>query len=196
MDGLVHVHGNQRLVGARPRELLDAADGLGAPERRRLHDPERFLHQLQVPRRAAHELGVAEDRLQLVVEVMGDPAGQLSERGKLLGLEHLRFEAALQCDVAHDRERALQGAADADGRERDGEVGLGAVLPVDRDVEAVHRRAPRQQVPRRPVLASGEDVDDGPAERVVGLEAEDALRGRVPAPHPVRGIDRDDRIGR
>src|SRR2546425_7866680 len=51
-------------------------------------------------------LRVAEDRLQQVVEVVRDPAGELAERGQLLRLLELVLDLALSRDVARDRDRS------------------------------------------------------------------------------------------
>ena len=60
-----------------------------------------------------HELRVAEDGLEQVVEVVRDAARHLAERGELLGLVHLRLELALGGHVAHDGEHALEPAVAA-----------------------------------------------------------------------------------
>ena len=71
---------------------------------------ERALDELGVGGVLLHELGVAEDRLQQVVEVVGDAAGQLAERGELLRLVELALDLALGGDVAHDRDDAVEAA--------------------------------------------------------------------------------------
>ena len=86
VDDLVHVDADELLVGPQARELLDAAYRLGAVHRGRLHDVQRPAHEVDVPRILLHELGVPEDRLEEVVEVVRDAAGQLPEGGQLLGL--------------------------------------------------------------------------------------------------------------
>src|SRR2546425_7731767 len=53
-------------------------------------------------------LRVAEDRLQQVVEVVRDPAGELAERGQLLRLLELVLDLALSRDVARDRDEAVE----------------------------------------------------------------------------------------
>ena len=113
MDDLVEVERHERLVGPQARELLDAADRLRAARGRLLDDVEAAPHHVHVGRVLAHELRVAEDGLQQVVEVVRDAARHLAERGELLGLVHLRLELALRGGVAHDGEQALEAAVAA-----------------------------------------------------------------------------------
>ena len=82
--------------GRRRANVLDAPDRLGAVHGRRLDHPERALDQLAVRQVLLHELGVAEDRLQQVVEVVGDAAGQPAQRGELLRLVQLVFDLPLR----------------------------------------------------------------------------------------------------
>jgi hypothetical protein len=93
-DGVFHdvvdVHRHEALFRPQPRELLNAPHRLGSVERGRLHHGERALQQRRVFGVGLHELRVAEDRLQQVVEVVGDAAGQLPD-----GLEPLRLVQAL-----------------------------------------------------------------------------------------------------
>jgi len=86
VDDLVHVDADELLVGPQARELLDAPYRFGAVHRCRLHDVQRPAHEVDVPRVLLHELSVPEDRLEEVVEVVRDAAGQLPEGGQLLGL--------------------------------------------------------------------------------------------------------------
>ena len=102
----------------------------------------------------SHELGVAEDGLQEVVEVVRDAAGHLSERGELLGLEHLRLELALGGGVVHDREHALElPVAPGERGEGHGEVQGGAsssrrdATSNTRTGDSGDRRGARRQVP-------------------------------------------------
>ena len=67
VDDLREVDADERLVRPQPRELLDAAHGLGAADRGRLDDAERALDQRRIGEVALHQLGVPDDRLQQVV---------------------------------------------------------------------------------------------------------------------------------
>ena len=60
-----------------------------------------------------HELRVAEDGLEQVVEVVRDAARDLPERGELLGLVHLGLELALRGHVADDGEEPVDPAVAA-----------------------------------------------------------------------------------
>ena len=73
----------------------------------------RFLGKL-----IAKELGVAADDGEDVVEVVGDPAGEASDRFHLLSLAHLRLELLPPRDVLDHRDRHA-------GRSRVGEVDVG-----------------------------------------------------------------------
>ena len=57
---------------------------------------ERALDQIAVGQVLLHQLGVAEDRLQQVVEVVGDAAGEPAQRGELLRLMQLVLDLALR----------------------------------------------------------------------------------------------------
>ena len=110
VDDLVHVDAHELLVGPQARELLDAPHRLGAVDRRRLHDVERPAHERDVARVLLHELGVTENRLEEVVEVVRDATGQLPEGSQLLGLAQLLLDFALRGDVADDRDEPFEPA--------------------------------------------------------------------------------------
>ena len=102
------VEPDEGLLRSQARELLDAAHRLRTARGRLFDDVEAAPHDVHVGRVLAHELGVAEDGLEQIVEVVGDPARHLAERGELLGLVHLRLELPLGGGVAHDGEHALE----------------------------------------------------------------------------------------
>ena len=80
-----------RRAGGRLDDLLDVAALIG-------------LGQL-----VDQEMRIAQDRRQQVVEVMGDPAGEPSDRLHLLRLPQLRFERVLRADVGRDAEQPAPG---------------------------------------------------------------------------------------
>src|SRR5438046_1665664 len=128
LDDLIDVDSDELLLRAEARKRLDAPHRFGAVERRRLHDIERAVEELGVPGVLLHELRVTEDRLEQVVEVVRDPAGELPEGRVLLSLVELLLDLALRGDVADDRDGALElTLAPVEGGERDG-VGRGAAL--------------------------------------------------------------------
>ena len=86
VHALVHVDAHRRAVRPQARELLDPPHGLGAVHRRRLDDVQRAADELGVVEALLHELGIAEDRLQEIVEVVRDPARELAEGRQLLRL--------------------------------------------------------------------------------------------------------------
>ena len=106
--------------GRRRANCLDAPDRLGAVHGRGLDHPERALDQIAVRQVLLHELGVAEDRLQEVVEVVGDAAGQPAQRGELLRLMQLVFDLPLRGDVADDGDEAVESRPDAGSAGRTG----------------------------------------------------------------------------
>ena len=105
-DGVVHdlldVHRHELLFRPQPRELLDAPYRLRAVDGGGFDHAQRALDVLHVARGLLHQLRVAENGLEEVVEVVGDAAGELAERGELLGLVELLLLLALDGDVAED----------------------------------------------------------------------------------------------
>ena len=130
LHDLVGVDRDELLFWSEARERLDAPHHLGAVERRRLHDTERAVHELGVPGVLLHELRVAKDRLEHVVEVVRHPPRELPEGRELLGLVELLLDLALRGDVADDRDDALELAEPpVEGGERHGERGGACLLP-------------------------------------------------------------------
>ena len=95
------------------------------------------------PQPAERELAEAADPEQEVVEVMGDPAGQLPDRLEALGLAKLLFECLaalilLQAlgEISHDRERPVVHAVLVEDRARAHRgVQHGAVAPPEADID-------------------------------------------------------------
>ena len=107
-----------------------------------------------------HELGVAEDGLEQVVEVVGDAARHLAESGEALGLVHLRLDLALRGHVAHDGEHARRCRRCVPGREERVTARFSerpsARLAVG--IEGAHRILARERRPRGPVRLRGHEA--------------------------------------
>ena len=197
MHDLVDVHRNEFLVGTQARELLDAADRLRAVHGDRLQDLERAAHQVGVADVLLHELGVAEDGLEQIVEVVGDAAGELAERGQLLGLVELALDLSLHRDVAHDGDQAGDGALRiAQRRQRDGQRRGPSAAARYADLERVHGGAAGQAPLGVGIVRHRQQRRDGPAHGVRGAQPEDTLGRGIPAFHPVVTVHRDDRVTR
>ena len=140
-----------------------------------------------------HELGVAEDRLEEIVEVVRDAAGELSQGRELLGLVQLFLDLALGRDVADDRDQPLEPAmASVQRRERHCQLDRARLPRGGRGLELVPRRALGQSPSGVGVVSAREHVRDGAADRLGGAGAEDALGRRVPLLDPIVGRNRDD----
>ena len=153
LGDLPQIDQHERLVRPQAGELLNAPHRLRAIQRRRLHDVQRASDQVEIGGVGLHELRIAEDGLEQVVEVVRDPAGELAERRELLGLLQLRLDLALERDVPHDRDQAVELAgARGQGGERDGERHRGRAVTRGPRFEHVHRRAVDQLAPGALIL--------------------------------------------
>ena len=105
----------------------------------------------------AHELRVAEDGLEQVVEVVGDAARDLTEGGELLRLVHLRLELALRGHVADDGEQAFHPAlASGHAGEGHGQVQHLPIRPLGAQVEGAGRPHAGEGLARRLLVLVGE----------------------------------------
>ena len=195
MDDPVHVHADELLVGPQAREMLDPAHRLGTVQRGPLDDIERASQELGVLRVLLHELGVAKDRLEGVVEVVRDAARELPEGSELLGLALLSFDLALGGNVADDRDQPLEPTvAPVESRQRHRQLHRPRLPGGRLRFESVHRRAVGETAPGVVVVTAREQVGDRPADRLLGAEAEDARGGWIPALDAVLRRDRDDGV--
>ncbi len=196
-DHLVHVHGDERLVLPDARELLHASHRFRAAVGRLLDDVDAPLHHVDVARAAPHQLGVAEDGLQEVVEVVCDAARHLTERGEALGLVHLGLHLSLGGGVADDREDAGAPAVPR-GQEREGhrKVQGPPVRALGAHIESADRSLRGEGGPLDLIGLLGEQAREGTADRLARGYGEDAFRGGVPPAHEALTVDRDDRVAR
>ena len=188
-------------LGERVLQVDDGrAQGLLAREGEELADQRRRpvgvladLHQvavLDVGDLVAHQeqVAVAVDRGQQVVEVVGDPAGELAHRLHLLALHELRLERLELGGVGEhgeERRRAVEHGAG----ERHLQEDLLAVGGAARDLRAAERAA---------AGGVGQSLGDRPAEPFdqvgdvdAGLRplAEERARGLVGVGEPPRGLE-------
>ena len=156
---MVELDCDEGLVGPEPRELLDAPHRLRPPGGGRLDDGETALDHFRVGQVLAHQLGVAEDGLEQVVEVVRDAARHLPEGGELLGLVHLRLELALGGHVAHDGEEPVDlalASRHSGQRHREGEhLAIGAL---GAEIEGGHGFLAGEGRARGPLVLLGEDA--------------------------------------
>src|SRR3989304_173045 len=109
-----------------PRGALAPPDGLDAVAHGLL-DRRQALGEALGRGLAGDELGVAQDRLEQVVEVVGHAHRELAERRELLRARHVLFPAALLGDVlGHEEEACLAAPAPRDRRAGHGEGEGGA----------------------------------------------------------------------
>src|SRR3972149_3999483 len=112
----IRLPGGRARVSARQRH--EALDQIRTPACRADDVPE-FLRLLGVPlaQRELEELGVGQNAREDVVEVMGDPAGQLPHGLHLLRLAQLALQESLLRHVLAESDEALEAAALADDGE-------------------------------------------------------------------------------
>ena len=200
-DDLVEVESRRRASSGRSRANFWMRRTVSAP-------PVAAFSMTSRPRRTtstlpgvlAHELGVAEDGLEQVVEVVRDAARHLSERGELLGLVHLRLELALRGRVAHDREHALEARRRAPCSDESVTARFSgrSVVPLARHVEGAARDArARERARAARYGSSGRRSASGPADGVLGASSRRCARrrGSSPGSRP-SGVDGDDRVAR
>ena len=178
-DDVPEVHALEPAIDVPAREAPDAADRLDAVA-------DGLLDRRQAPLEAlgrglvGDELGVPEDRLEQVGEVVGHAHGQLTEGGELLGPGQLLLPPALLGDVADDQEEpGLVAPAPGDGRAGRGEVLDGAVAL---RLEAQYHRpaGPRGRQHRLELDHHGRRhrVAEELAARLVGLRGRTCARPR------------------
>ena len=132
-----------------------------------------------------------------VVEVVGDASGQLTHRLHLLGLDQLLFEIAPGRDVAADHHDGRVFAVLVDDGvvvpgQPAGAFGCGDPLFVVRGFAGAHGRA--QGVEGRRAFVGGDGFGDGPAQHVVGVDAEGPAVGRVDEQNPKLAVQLDDQV--
>ena len=145
------------------------------------------------------KIGIADDRLEHIVEIMSDAPGELADRLHLLGLRELRFERALlgRLDGVDDRGLALASGGAA-GRRHE-EARRARLLASKRRVDRRRRDAAFGGGGNRPIdrgaAGIGHDARDGAPFAAFGTKraSEEAKERCIGAQDPARGIDDRER---
>ena len=152
------------------------------------------LAPLGLARVAHQELGVPQDDAQRVVEVVGDAAGQASDRLHLLGLQELRLQKLRLADVADG------GQYPAVGHHRGQDVGveLGPVLAPELPLVAVFDPLVdfRQGRVHARGLLRGEDVRGHHPDELVAGVSEHGQDSGVDVDVPAFGVGDKDPVRR
>ena len=184
---------------------LPAAEREQLPgERRRAIACRLNLQQIQTQRilvrhLVEHQVGVAENRRQQVVEVVGDAAGQLSDCFHLLRLAQLLLELAAVGDVAHVDDNAGDGgigqAIDAH-RFHDAPAAVGVMEPLVFD-DGLARILEGLGHPRADeiTIVRVKKVEDRPAGHLLRHPAQMPHRRRAEIRDPPCGVDQHQCVG-
>ena len=152
----------------------------------RLELADRGGHACVVGGAGAEDLHRREQRLQEVVEVVGDTPGELADRLQLLVLPQVLLDAQPFADVVdHDQDRGRTAVGERDRRDLDVDHG-----PVAAQELLLDRRLPLALL-LRGARAAGHDVPEVGMDQVEHRRADEVF-GRVVAQHVRTALVRED----